>query len=190
MNKTTSFAGSVRALLRSFTTYQKCSVGIVFLMTALFVIFMPEMMLDDISNPFVTACAVISVLANPICEILISKQSKMNFLVDIFFIEVPELVICIANGWYVVAATTLLFWVPIDIVSYLRWTRHRDEIKEELTVVKRLSWKQDILVLAAIFAFAFVAAEIFGRLPDAADSFIDALASGFGMANGILLRLR
>ena len=190
MNNKGSFLHSVKALLRSFTLYQKCYVAIVFLITALFVIFMPDMMLDDTSNLFVTACAVISVLANPVCEILISKQSKMNFLVDIFFIEVPELVICIANGWYVVAATTMLFWVPVDVASYIRWTKHRDEMKEELTIVKRLSWKQDILVVAAIFAFAFAAAEVFGRLPDASDSFIDALASGFGMANGILLLMR
>ena len=63
-------------------------------------------------------------------------------------------------------------------------------MKEELTIVRRLSLRQDILVVAAIFAFAFAAAAIFGRLPDASDSFIDALASGFGMANGILLLLR
>lgn len=85
-------------------------------------------MLDDTSSTFVVVCSVIAVLANPVCELLISKQSRLNFLVDIFFIEVPEFVICVALGWYSIAIITLVFWIPIDIVSYLKW-KHNPEAR-------------------------------------------------------------
>jgi len=58
-------------------------------MTALFIILLPDYMLDDISNPMVVVCSVVATLANPVCELLISKQSKWNFAVDAFFIEIP-----------------------------------------------------------------------------------------------------
>ena len=56
------------------------------------------MCIRDRSNSFVVVCSVIAVLANPVCELLISKQSKLNFMVDLFFIEIPELVLCVALG--------------------------------------------------------------------------------------------
>ena len=180
----------MRKLLRSFTPYQITYLTAVFLMTAAFIIFLPDYMLDDTGNTLVVVCSVIATLANPICELLISKQSKMNFMVDIFLIEVPELVICLAMGWYTIAIVTMAFWIPVDIVSYLRWTRHPDEQEEELTVVKRLTVKQDILVVLAILAFGFGVGYLISMIPGAADSYLDALAAAFGMANGILLLLR
>ena len=68
--------------------YQIIYLVSVFTLTAVFVIFFPDLMLDDTSSTFVVVCSVIAVLANPVCELLISKQSRLNFLVDIFFIEV------------------------------------------------------------------------------------------------------
>ena len=159
-------------------------------MTALFIILLPDYMLDDISNPMVVVCSVVATLANPVCELLISKQSKWNFAVDAFFIEIPELVLCIALGWYTIAIVTMLFWIPIDIVSFMKWKRHPDREKEELTVVRRLSVKQDIFVILAIIAFGLGVGYLISMLPGAADSYLDALAAACGMANGILLLLR
>ncbi|MBQ2084609.1 MAG: nicotinamide mononucleotide transporter, partial [Firmicutes bacterium] len=58
------------------------------------------------------------------------------------------------------------------------------------TVVKTLTPKQDILAIAAIFAFAFIAGSLIRMSPGAADSYVDALSSGFGIANGVLLLAR
>ena len=146
-------------------------------------------MLDDMSNTLVVVCSVVATLANPLCELLISKQSKWNFMVDIFFIELPELVICLAMGWYTIAIVTMLFWIPIDIFSFRQWTRHPDSQEQELTVVKRLSWKQGALAVLAILAFGFGVGYLISMLPGAADSYLDALSAAFGMANGILLLL-
>lgn len=180
----------MKQFLKSFTPYQICYLTIVVLLTVAFTIFMPDMMLEDTSNTFVVVCSVIAVLANPVCELLISKQSKLNFLVDMLFIEIPEFVLCLAMGWYSIAIITMCFWVPIDIISFLRWRRHPDLEREELTVVKRLSWKQDVLVILAILAFGAIVGYAISLIPGAEDSYLDAFASACGMANGILLLLR
>ena len=181
---------NIKELIRSFTPYQICYLVSVIVLTVAFTVFMPDMMLDDMSNSFVVVCSVIAVLANPVCELLIAKQSKMNFVVDILFIEIPEFVLCISLGWYSIAIITMIFWVPIDIISFLRWSRHQDEEREELTVVKRLSWKQDVLVILAIAVFSITVGYFIGMIPGAEDSYLEALASACGMANGILLLLR
>lgn len=180
----------IKNFLRSFTPYQICYLVAVFTITVLFVIFFPDLMLDDTSNTFVLVCSVIAVLANPVCELLISKQSKLNFYVDIFFIELTEFAICIFNGWYTIALVTLVFWIPVDIVSIIQWTKHPDKIKEEETVVKKLTPKQDVLVVLAIAAFTIGMGYLMSLLPGAADSYLDALSAAAGMANGILLLLR
>lgn len=176
--------------LRSFTPYQITYLVVVFALTIGFTIVMPDMMLEDMSNTFVVVCSVIAVLANPICELLISKQSRLNFIVDIFFIEIPEFVLCVWNGWYSIAIITLVFWIPIDIISYIKWVRHTDSEHDELTVVKKLSLKQDILIIAAIAVFTIVIGSLIQLIPGASESYLEALAGACGMANGILLLLR
>lgn len=180
----------IKNFIKSFTPYQIIYLAVVFAITALFVIFFPDLMLDDTSNVFVLVCSVVTVLANPVCELLISKQSKLNFYVDIVFIELTEFVICLFNGWYTIALVTLVFWIPVDIVSIVNWTKHPDMIKEEETVVKKLTPTQDVLVVLAIIAFTVGVGTLMNLIPGAADSYLDALAAASGMANGILLLLR
>ena len=160
---------SFKKFLKSFTPYQIIYLVAVFAITIGFTVVMPDMMLDDMSSPFVTVCSVIAVLANPVCELLISKQSRLNFLVDIFFIEIPEFVLCVWLGWYAIAIVTLAFWIPIDIFSYIKWRENKDKEQEELTVVRRLSAKQDILIVLAIAVFTVVVGSLIQLLPDAAD---------------------
>ena len=180
----------LKAFVKSFTPYQKWYLGIVLVITVLFVLFLPDYILDDTSNRVAVAASVVCVLSNPICELMISKQSKLNFVVDILFVELSELIVCFYNGWFVTAIIICVFWIPVSALSYWRWSRHQDEEKEELTVVKTLTPKQDILVIAAIFAFAFIAGSLIRMIPGAADSYVDALSSGFGIANGVLLLAR
>lgn len=186
----TDFATKAKNFFKSFTPYQITYLVTVFTLTAAFTIFMPDMMLEDMSNTFVVVCSVIAVLANPVCELLISKQSKLNFIVDMFLIEIPEFVLCMALGWYSIAIVTVVFWIPIDIVSFIKWTKYPDEQKEELTVVKKLGAKKAALMIVAILVFTVVVGWLINKIPGAADSYLAAMASAAGMANGILLLLR
>ena len=47
-------------------------------------------MLEDMSNTIVVVCSVIAVIANPICELLISKQSKWNFIIICIFVIITD----------------------------------------------------------------------------------------------------
>lgn len=177
------------SFLKSFTPYQTVYLAAVIILTAVFSIFFPDVMLGYEGVALIT-CAIISTISNPLCELLISKQSKWNFVVDFFLIEIPELVICLNFGWYAVAATVVFFWMPIDVISFIRWNKHPDEEDANLTQVKRLKLWQTALIVVAILIFGFVVGYLLQLIPGASDTYLDAFASAVGMANGILLLLR
>ncbi len=181
---------AVKGFLKSFTPYQIAYLATVAVLTFGFVLFFPEIMLDSTEGLLVTVCSVITVLANPLCELLISKQSKLNFVVDFFFIELTYLIISLALGWYTLAVTVVCFWMPIDVVSYLRWSKHPDKQDANLTQVKRLKPWQAALTVAAVVAFGLVAGYLMQHIPGAEDSYLESFASAVGMANGVLLLLR
>jgi len=176
--------------LKSFTPYQIIYLAMVIAMVVLFAIFLPDEMLEDTSNTFVLTCSIIAVIANPICELLISKQSKWNFIVSIIFIEITESILYFSLGYYSTAIISVVFWIPIDFVSFLNWNKHPDEEKDILTKVKKLSWKQDLLVILAIVAFGLGVGYLLTLIPGAEDTYLDAFCSAVGMSNGILLLFR
>ncbi|MBQ3047566.1 MAG: nicotinamide mononucleotide transporter [Clostridia bacterium] len=178
------------SFLKSFTLYQIIYLFSVIILVALFAIFLPEEMLEDNSNTFVLICSIIAVLANPVCELLISKQSKWNFIVSIVFIEITESILLFSVGNYSTALISIIFWIPIDIASFISWHKHPDKKEEELTVVKKLKWWQTILSVAAIIGFGFGVGHILKLIPGAEETYVDAFVSALGMANGILLLLR
>ena len=176
--------------IKSFTPYQIIYLFSVLLLVVLFAIFLPEEMLEDTSNTFVLTCSIIAVIANPICELLISKQSKWNFIVSIIFIEVTESILFFSLGYYSTALISLIFWIPVDFISFLNWNKHPDEQQDILTKVKKLTWKQDVLAILAIFAFGLGVGYLLTLIPEAEDTYLDAFCSAFGMANGLLLLFR
>lgn len=188
-NEKKSFGVKLKEFFKSFTPYQITYLAVVVVLVALFTIFLPEEMLE-VDNTFVIVCSVIAVLANPVCELLIAKQSKWNFIVSILFIEITESVLYFSIGAYSTALISVIFWVPIDIISFIDWHKHPDKEEEVLTEVKRLNWWQDIIVVAAILAFGFGVGYILTLIPGAEDTYIDAFVSAVGMSNGILILLR
>lgn len=188
IDKTSRF----KSFLRSFTLYQKIFLASVVLLTVGFVIFFPNQMLDEeyMKSIFLIICSIVSVISNPLCELLISKQSKWNFAIDFFLIEIPELFICLYFKWYAIAFTIMLFWMVIDVISFIRWDKHPDLEDENLTEVKCLKPWQTALVVAGICVFGIVVGKLLQFVPGASDTYLDAFASAVGMANGILLLLR
>ena len=98
-------------------------------------------------------------------------------------------------------ATTLFFWIPIDIISFINWNRHKDREQEELTEVRRLTGKQEVLVLTGIVLWTVVVGyflttlEIEGLLSSTPTletivCYLDACASAVGIANEMCIRDR
>ena len=150
----------------------------------------------------ITALYLADVVLNIACELLISKQSKWNFIVSLG-VEIVEILVCILCAYrFATMAVTLLFWIPCDIVSFVLWHRHPDKQKDELTVVKKLNWWQDILIVLGIAVWTVgvgylltlieVEGGIFANnvMLKNIVCYIDACASAVGIANGLLILFR
>ena len=182
--------GTFLSFLKSFNLFELIWFFSVIVLVTIAMIFLPDLMFDDSSTKLIVICSVISIVANPLCELMISKQNKYNFIVSILFIEIIEMIIYMSLSLYSCALVSLLFWVPIDMVSFFKWKKNVDEKDEDLTKVKRLNWWQDILIVLGIAAFSFIVGWLLSLLPECEDSYLDAFVSALGMANGVLLLLR
>ncbi len=182
--------GTFLTFIKSFNKFELIWLASVVVLLSAAMIFLPDLMFDDSTNTLIVVCSVVSIVANPICELMISKQSRYNFLFSIAFIEITEMIIYLSLNLYSCALVSLLFWVPIDIASFFRWKKNTDEEDDDITKVKRLNWWQDILIIVAIAVFSFVVGWLLSLIPECEDSYLDAFVSALGMANGVLLLLR
>ena len=179
-----------KKFIKSFNLYEIIWLVTVVILLSIFMIFIPDVVLEDSSNTLLVVCSVLSIIGNPICELMISKQSRYNFIVSIVFVEITEMIIYLSLHLISCALVSLLFWVPIDIVSFIKWSKNKDEKVEEITKVKRLNWWQDLLVILGIALFSLAVGYILSLIPGCEDTYLDAFVSALGMANGILLLLR
>lgn len=150
----------------------------------------------------ITILYLADVVLNIACELLISKQSKWNFIVSLG-VEIVEILVCVLCAYrFATMAVTLLFWIPCDIISFVLWHRHPDKQKEELTVVKKLTPWQDVLIIFGIAVWTLgvgylltlieVEGGIFANnvMLKNIVCYIDACASAVGIANGLLILFR
>ena len=117
-------------------------------------------------------------------------------------VEITEIVICLVLMYrFATMAVTLFFWLPIDIISFINWSKHKDEVEDELTVVRRLKGYQEVLVILAIIVWTVVVGYFLSGLDIATDFYnnetletviiyIDACASAVGVANGLFIFFR
>lgn len=151
---------------------------------------------------WITFLYLLDVILNIACELLISKQSKWNFIVSLG-VEIVEILVCIFCMYrFATMAVTLLFWIPCDIISFVLWHKHPDKQKEELTVVKKLTPWQDVLIILAIavwtvgVGYLLTLIEVDGGIFATNVTlknivcYIDACASAVGIANGLLILFR
>ncbi len=186
-----------------FTGYEKCWFISVLFLAMLFSVLFPEESANGFNGVIIMLLYLLDTFFNVLCELLISKQSRYNFLVSIL-VEITEILICLLLMYrFATMATTLLFWLPIDIISFINWSKHKDEKDEELTIVRKLKGYQEVLIIVIIVIWTFVVGYFISGLNIKTDFFIDkelatliiyldACASAVGIANGlfILFRLR
>lgn len=186
---------------RQFTTYEKAwFLSIMALATIISVIF-PEESANGVNGIVIMLLYLLDTFLNILCELLISKQSRYNFLVSVL-VEIVEIVMCIVLMYrFATMATTLFFWLPIDIISYINWSKHKDDQEDELTVVRRLKGWQEVLVILGIVVWTFGVGYLISGLDIATDFYhnetletaiiyIDACASAVGIANGLFIFFR
>lgn len=186
---------------KQFTTYEKSwFLSIMVLATIISVIF-PEESANGVNGIIIMLLYLLDTFLNILCELLISKQSRYNFLVSVF-VEIVEIAMCVVLMYrFATMVTTLLFWLPIDIISYINWSRHKDEEESELTIVRKLKGYQEVLVIVGIVVWTIVVGYFISGLDISTDFYnnelletaiiyIDACASAVGIANGLFIFFR
>ena len=146
----------LKNLWNYFTTYEKIWFISITVLAFVFAIIFPEEDFGGVNGKVIMALYLLDIFLNITCELLISKQSKWNFIVSLG-VEITEILICVVLSYrFATMATTLFFWIPIDIISFINWNRHKDREQEELTEVRRLTGKQEVLVLTGIVLWTVV----------------------------------
>lgn len=148
------------------------------------------------------ALYLMDIFLNVLCELLLSKQSRWNFIVSVF-VEIVEIIICIVLAYrFATMATTLFFWLPIDIISFINWSKHKDDREEDLTKVRKLSGLAEFLVITGIIVWTIVVGYILTRIDIGTTLFngnqtietlvcyLDACVSAVGVANGVFILFR
>lgn len=184
-----------------FTTYEKCWFISILLLASIISYLFPEEDANGVNGIVIMCLYLLDTFLNILCELLISKQSRYNFLVSIL-IEIVEIITCIVLMYrFATLAVTLFFWLPIDIVSFINWSKHKDEVQDELTVVRSLKGYQEVLVIFAIVVWTLVVGYIISGINIVSDFinnktlettiiYLDACASALGVANGLFILLR
>ena len=181
---------SLIKFFKSFTRVEAIYMSFVVVLAVGMAIFFPELMLESTASPLLIICSVMNVIANPLVETMNAKQFRGNFLIDIFLIEITYIILSLHLGWYTLMLSCIFFWIPIDILSFIRWSKNIDKEDENVTVVKRLSLKASLLLAVAVIAFSLIMGTIMTNIPGSQDSYLEAFATAMGMVNGVLLMLR
>ncbi len=185
-----------------FTLYEKTWFLGIMILSAVISIIAPEEGLNGVSGIWIMALYLADTFLNILCELLISKQSKWNFIVSVF-VEIVEILCCIVLAYrFATMAVTLFFWLPCDIASFINWNKKKDTDDEELTKVRTLKGWQEILLIAGIVVWTIVVGYFLSGLDIATDLFggneilatvvcyLDACASAVGIVNGLAILFR
>ena len=137
------------------------------------------------TNPlWLTIVNFISAVCGIICIFFCAKANVSNFIFGL----VNTIVYAIYLMYYKIYGTfylEVLFYLPMNIASWVNWARHRDKKLQEKTLSKRLTLKQHILSIFAVAFVTFVTYNILVRVGGTV-AFLDALTVAIGIVATIL----
>lgn len=191
-----------KELWNYFTTYEKIWFFSILILAVIFAFLFPEEDVNGINGSLIMGLYLADTFLNILCELLISKQSKWNFIVSLL-VEITEIAMCIVLSYrFATMASTLFFWIPIDIISFINWNKHPDKADDEVTKVRKLSGLAEVLIIAGIVVWTLgvgyflttleIGTDLFGgnELLENIVCYLDACASAVGIANGVFILLR
>ncbi len=192
---------NAKDLWNYFSTYEKVWYFVTVILAVVFAFLFPEEDVNGVNGKLIMLLYVADVVLNVTCELLISKQSKWNFVVSLG-VEVVEIAIPLILSYrFATIATTLLFWIPVDIVSFINWHHHPDKVEADLTEVRKLTGKNLLFVCLAIVVWTVGVGTLLSYIDIGTDLFtsktvetvvcyVDACAAAVGVANGVFILLR
>jgi len=155
---------------------------------------------DSDGNPaWLTVINFISAVCGVLCIFFTAKANISNFI----FATVNTLVYAIyLVYWHIwgTAALEILFYIPMNFISWYMWARHRDAELTQKTKSKRMSvgqnvfWAAAVVISAVIYHYILVLVdgkEIFGTVQSVRDvRWQDAFILSIGLVATVLELLR
>lgn len=185
-----------------FSTYEKIWFFCIMALSVAFAFIFPEENIGGVNGKLIMTLYLLDILFNISCELLISKQSKWNFLVSLL-VEITEILVCVVCAYrFATIASTLFFWIPIDIISFINWNSNKDKKDKNLTVVRKLNGFQEVLIIVFIALWTIGVGYLItlidapnGILGDNVNletwvCYLDACLSAVGICNGVFIYFR
>ena len=141
------------------------------------------------TNPlWLTIINFISAICGIFCIFFCAKANISNFI----FAVVNTFVYAIFLFYYKIYGTfalEVLFYMPVNFISWYIWSKHRDEILKEKTKSKKLTLKQNILCTVLIVGGGIIYHFILAKLGGAV-AWLDAFTLSIGIIAVLLEMLR
>ena len=144
------FLGKILRAIRSLKWYETV-MCIIMLVISVYYAVRPE----EGCPRWLAVINLISGMCGVMCVFLTAKANRMNFP----FAMVNTTVFVIYLYYFGIWATfwlELAVYMPLNIVSWWRWTKHKDEEDELLAKSKKLSIVQNVIVALAIAAISII----------------------------------
>jgi len=147
-----SIKKSERNLIRSFKSlkwYEWVMAGIMVVIAAYAMV---TAFVDPASseNPaWLTIVNFVSAVCGVVCIFFCARASISNF----GFGLVNTVVYIVYLAYWKIYGTMcleLLLYLPLNIISWIAWSRHRDETQQELTKARKMTWWQDAIVVGVV----------------------------------------
>lgn len=141
-------------LIRSFKSMKWYEWLMAAIMVAIAVYAMIVAFVDPASsqNPaWLTIINFVSAVCGVVCIFFCAKASISNF----GFGLVNTVVYIVYLAYWKIYGTMCLeifFYLPFNIISWIVWARHRDDMQPELAKARRLTWWQDVIVGVVVCA--------------------------------------
>ena len=174
-----------------FTTYEKIWLFLLTTAGIVLAILFP----GDETRTWVRIIECVTLVGGITCELLLSKQTRWAFVVSFLFYDLTQTVIYIVNGYYVNALYEIIFWIPILFVDFFAWNKMKDKENDDLTVVKKINWKLDLVLFFIILGVSLAIGALFTVISITAEGmsdywWLDALGGALNILNGLFILLR
>lgn len=105
---------------------------------------------DPTGNPpWLTIVNFVSAICGVFCIFFCAKAEVSNFAFGLINTVVYIVYLAYWKIWGTMALELVLYF-PINIISWILWAKHRDNVDKHLTKAKKLTWWQDIIVAGLV----------------------------------------
>ena len=143
---------------------------------------------SDGNPPWLTVINFISAVCGVLCIFFCAKASISNFVFAAVNTAVYSVYLVYWHIWGT-AALEILFYVPMNFISWRFWARHRDELLVHKTKAKKLTAAQNVLCAAVVTGSAAVYHAVLVKIGGEV-AWFDAFTLSIGIVATVLELLR